>query len=183
MKTLRIGIATAVVALALVLPVAAAPAAGRSDLDSQRIGERVRKELVTLPWYGVFDNLAYSVNGATVTLYGQVVRPSTRSGAEARVKKIRGVETVVNNIRVLPTSPSDDRIRRVAYRQIFGTASLYRYSMGANPSLHIIVDRGRITLEGAVNNKMDAQLAYMAARQIPGVFDVTNNLRVPGRNL
>jgi len=138
----------------------------------------VRKELVTLPYYGVFDNLAYKVEGDTVTLYGQVVRPSTRKDAERRIRKIEGVDRVVNNIEVLPVSGFDNTIRARAYRAIFRTGSLYRYAQGANPSVHIIVRNGHITLEGVVANRMDSQLAYTAASSIPGVFSVTNNLRV-----
>lgn len=157
----------------------AAPAASAAQSnDGLYMMNKVRKELVTLPYYGVFDNLAYKIDGSTVTLYGQVVRPSTRSSAEKRVKKIEGVERVINNIEVLPLSSFDDSIRARAYRAIFRSGSLYRYAMGANPSIHIIVNRGHVTLEGVVSNKMDSQLAYFAANSIPGVFSVRNNLRV-----
>ena len=142
----------------------------------QQVSKRVRKELVTLPYYGVFDNLAYKVEGDTVTLYGQVVRPSTRSDAGRRVAKIKGVQRVVNNIEVLPLSGFDDDIRAQAYRAIFNTGGLYRYALGANPSVHIVVKRGHLTLEGVVGTRMDKQLAEFAARGIPGVFSVTNNL-------
>jgi hyperosmotically inducible protein len=144
--------------------------------DQQQVSKRVRKELVTLPYYGVFDNLAYKVEGDTVTLYGQVVRPSTRSDAARRVARIEGVERVVNNIEVLPLSNFDDRIRAQAYRAIFNTGGLYRYAMGTNPSVHIVVKRGHLTLEGVVGTRMDKQLAEFAARGLPGVFSVTNNL-------
>ena len=140
--------------------------------------EKVRKELVTLPYYGVYDNLEYKVEGSTVTLYGQVVNPVTRSDAARRVARLEGVDQVINNIQVLPVSGFDDSIRAREYRAIFGSGSLYRYAMGANPSVHIIVRNGNITLEGVVSNRMDSQLAYMAANRVPGVFSVTNNLRV-----
>jgi hyperosmotically inducible protein len=153
-------------------------AQGQSAPDRAEVQKRVRKELVTLPWYGVFDNLAYKVEGGTVTLYGQVVRPSTRSDAENRVERIPGVTRVVNNIRVLPLSSFDDSIRRRTYNEIRRKAGLYRYLMGANPSIHIIVDRGHVTLEGVVSTRGDANLAYIAARGVPGTFSVTNNLRV-----
>lgn len=160
------------------LSVLAAGSATPDDgLARQEVMRKVRKELVTLPWTGVFDNLAYKVEGATVTLYGQVVRPTTRSDAENRVKRIKGVERVVNNIEVLPLSSFDDRIRQRAYYTIFNTGSLYRYAQGANPSLRIIVNRGRLTLEGVVANEGDRRLANIAARSVPGVFEVTNNLR------
>ena len=146
-------------------------------LERQQVSKRVRKELVTLPYYGVFDNLAYEIEGRTVTLHGQVVRPSTRTDAARRVAKIDGVERVVNKIEVLPLSGFDDSIRREAYRSIFNTSSLYRYALGSNPSIHIVVNRGHLTLEGVVGTRMDKQLAEFAARGVSGVFSVTNNLR------
>jgi hyperosmotically inducible protein len=148
----------------------------------QRTMDKVRKELVTLPYYGVFDNLEYKVEGGTVTLYGQVVRPSTRGDAAKRVAKIEGVDHVINNIDVLPLSGFDDSIRAREYRAIFRSGSLYRYAMGVNPSIHIVVNGGRVTLEGVVSSQMDSQLAYMAARGVSGAFAVTNNLQVSRGN-
>lgn len=145
-----------------------------------QLERRVRHELVTLPYYGVFDNLAYSVDGGTVTLYGQVVRPSTRSDAARRVKRLAGVTRVVNNIDVLPLSGFDDNIRVATYRSIARMGGLYRYLQGVNPSLHIVVERGHVTLEGVVGNSGDRTLAYHAANRVPGVFSVKNNLRVEG---
>ena len=150
----------------------------QNNRGPERIVKEVRHELVMLPYYGVFDNLAYSINGGNVTLYGQVVRPSTRSDAEHRVKKIAGVTRVVNNIKVLPLSRFDDNIRVATYRSIARTGGLNRYLRGTNPSIHIVVDSGHITLEGVVDNNGDKTLANMAARQVPGSFSVTNNLRV-----
>jgi hyperosmotically inducible protein len=92
------------------------------------------------------------------------------------------VESVVNKIEVLPVSGFDDRIRSRTYRAVFRSGGLYRYAMGANPSLHIVVKNGHVTLEGVVSTKMDSQLAYMAASGVPGVFSVTNNLRVGSRS-
>jgi len=168
--------------VAILFAVAASPALAGPQKGSgnTNLSRQVRKNLVTLPFYGVFDNLAYEVSGSgdTVTLYGQVTRPTTRKDAERRVSKIEGVDRVINRIEVLPLSPMDDRIRARTYRTVFNTGGLYRYAMGANPSIHIIVNRGHVTLEGVVSGKMDSQLAYMAARQVPGVFSVTNNLVV-----
>ncbi|MEK6405703.1 MAG: BON domain-containing protein [Acidobacteriota bacterium] len=163
--------------MVLALLVLAAPAA-LATTGSQKTMDKVRKELVTLPYYGVFDNLEYKVEGETATLYGQVVNPITRRDAERRVAKIEGVDRVINNIQVLPVSGFDDSIRAREYRSIFRSGSLYRYAMGANPSIHIIVKNGNVTLEGVVSIQMDSQLAYMAASGVPGVFSVTNNLRV-----
>ena len=155
-------------------------AQGAQGVTNPQLAKKVRHELVTLPYYGVFDNLAYSINGGTVTLYGQVVRSSTRSDAAGRVKRIAGVNRVVNNIEVLPLSGFDDSIRARTYRSISQMGGLYRYLLGTNPSLHIVVDRGHVTLEGVVSGNGDRNLAYIAANRVPGVFSVTNNLRVEG---
>ena len=132
-----------------------------------------------LPFYGVFDNLSYKVDpDATVTLFGQVTRPTLKSDAENVVKRIEGVERVVNNIEVLPTSMMDDEIRRAAYRAIYGNEVLSQYQMRAVPPIHIIVKNGHITLEGVVAREMDKQIAGMQANSVHGVFSVTNNLVV-----
>jgi hyperosmotically inducible periplasmic protein len=172
----------ATLAIATSAAVAAPVASNDQGLNQQQIMKKVQKELVTLPYYGVFDNLAYKVEGDTVTLFGQVVRPSTRQDAGRRVAKIAGVQQVVNNIEVLPLSSFDDSIRVRTYRTLFRTGGLYRYAMGANPSIHIVVNRGHVTLEGVVSNEGDKNLAYMAARGVPGVFSVTNNLRSEREN-
>jgi hyperosmotically inducible protein len=179
------GIVKKIVALAAVLVISASAAvAVPADSMGQRtsyeqLAKQVRKELVTLPWYGVFDNLAYEINGSTVTLSGQVVQPSTRKDAERRVRKLAGVERVVNQIEVLPLSPFDDSIRVSAYRTLFGWNSpLFRYGRGTNPSVHIVVGRGNLTLEGVVANEGDRRLANALVNSVPGVFSVTNNLRV-----
>ncbi|CDM66413.1 BON domain-containing protein [Pyrinomonas methylaliphatogenes] len=146
------------------------------------IKREVRHELATLPWYGVFDWLEYQVQpDGTVILSGQVVRPTTKSDAEARVKEIEGVSRVVNNIEVLPLSPQDDRLRIALYRAIYNWDSpLFRYAVQAIPPIHIIVKNGRATLKGVVASEADSQLAYAAARSVPGLFEVTNELRVEG---
>jgi hyperosmotically inducible protein len=155
----------------------AAPATEQSSAQTQ-LAKKVRKELVTLPWYGVFDNLEYEIEGSTVTLYGQVVQPSTRKDAERRVAKLAGVERVVNNIEVLPLSSFDDDVRARTYRALFGWNSpLFRYGRGVNPSVHIVVNGGHVTLEGVVSNEGDRRMAYILANGVSGVFSVTNNLR------
>jgi hyperosmotically inducible protein len=179
MRTIKKGILAIVAGIAITASAAiAAPVtSGQPELADQQVSKKVRKELVTLPYYGVFDNLAYKVEGSTVILYGQVVRPSTRQDAEHRVARISGVERVVNNIEVLPLSSFDDSVRVSTYRTLFRSGGLYRYAMGANPSIHIVVKGGHVTLEGVVSNEADSQLAYMAASGVSGVFSVTNNLR------
>lgn len=151
---------------------------GAAQPAPDKITREVRHELVMLPYYGVFDNLAYRVDGSKVTLFGQVVRPTLKSDAEHAVKKIEGVQTVDNEIEVLPLSPNDDQIRRAAYRQIYTKAPLQRYQMGAVPPIHIIVKNGNITLVGIVDNEGDKDLAGMAANGVPGSFKVTNELVV-----
>lgn len=146
--------------------------------ETDKTISKIRKELVTMPFYGVFDNLAFKYEDGVVTLYGQVARPTLRKDAERRVEKIAGVEDVVNQIEVLPLSSFDDRIRLAAYRAIYRQPGLDRLAIQAVPPVHIIVKRGHVTLEGVVNNKMDSTLAFQAANSIPGVFSVTNNLRV-----
>lgn len=146
-----------------------------------RLQKEVRHELVMLPYYGVFDNLAYRVDGATVTLLGQVTRPTLKSDAENVVKGVEGVEKVVNQIEVLPLSPMDDRIRIAAYRRIYGQPSLERYALNAVPPIHIIVNKGNLTLEGVVANEGDKNLANIQANGVPGVFSVKNNLQVEGK--
>jgi hyperosmotically inducible protein len=151
------------------------PASARGEA---RIAREVRHELVMLPYYGVFDNLAYGVSGSTVTLSGQVTRPTLKSDAGNVVKDTEGVERIVNNIEVLPTSPNDDRTRMAVYRAIYGQAALNRYGLQAVPPIHIIVKNGNVTLEGVVANEGDKNIANVQANGVSGVFSVTNNLRV-----
>jgi hyperosmotically inducible protein len=152
---------------------------GRDPFQVQRRLEReVRHELVTLPYYDVFDNLEYRVDGSQVTLSGQVVRPTLKSGAQNVVKNIEGVEKVTNNIEVLPLSPNDDRLRVAVYRAIYGHTALQRYSVRSVPPIHIIVKSGNVTLEGVVANEGDRNIANIQANGVSGVFSVKNNLRV-----
>ncbi len=163
---------------ALAVPVRAqAPPRDTSKYEAW-LAKEVRHQLVMLPWYSVFDNLAYSVNGYTVTLEGQVVRPSIKSDAEAAVKGIEGVEKVINNIEVLPPSPNDDHIRRRVFRAIYSFGPMEKYSLQAVPPIHIIVKGGHVTLEGVVDNEADKNAAYIRANGVSDVFSVANNLRV-----
>jgi hyperosmotically inducible protein len=168
-----------ITALASPAPEDNQPAGALNQKSIDRIYKEVRHELVMLPYYGVFDNLAYKVDpDGTVTLLGQVVRSVLKSNAENAVKRIEAVEKVVNNIEVLPTSINDDRIRRAAYRAIYGNSVLSEYQLRAVPPIHIIVKNGHITLEGSVARRMDKQIAGMQANGVQGVFSVTNNLVV-----
>jgi hyperosmotically inducible protein len=146
--------------------------------EKARIERKVNKEILSLPYYGVFDAIGFKLEGQTVTLEGDVIRPRTSDYAEQEVKEIEGVEKVINNIEILPPSPSDDRIRDRIYRTMINRAGLYRYLIGANPSIRIVVDRGRVRLEGFVTYQSDKILAGMAATETFGVFKVENNLNV-----
>jgi hyperosmotically inducible protein len=143
-----------------------------------RIAREVRHELLMLPYFGVFDNIEYRVDGDTVTLYGAVTRPVLKSDAENVVKHIEGVDHVVNNIEVLPPSPMDDQLRIALFRAIYGYPSLEKYALGVQKPIRIIVKNGHVTLEGVVDNDTDKNLAAMRANGVPGIFSVTNNLRV-----
>lgn len=156
-----------------------ANAADRNEAKGQdRLAREVRHELVMLPNYNVFDNLAFRVDGGTVTLMGQVTRPTLKSEAENVVKKIEGVESVNNQIQVLPASPNDDQIRRAVYNAIFSQTGLQMYSVRSVPPIHIIVNNGNVTLEGVVATEADKNIANVTAHGVSGVFSVTNNLRV-----
>jgi hyperosmotically inducible protein len=143
-----------------------------------RIIREVRHELVMLPYYGVFDNLVYRVDGGAVTLMGQVTRPTLKSDAGTVVKGIEGVTRVDNQIEVLPLSPMDDGLRMAEYRAIYGHPGLDRYAMQAVPPIHIIMDNGKVTLEGVVGTQSDKDTAGIRANSVSGVFSVVNNLRV-----
>jgi hyperosmotically inducible protein len=149
------------------------------NAEENRIAREVRHQLVTLPYYGIFDDLAFRVQDGKVTLLGSVVRPTLKSDAENVTKRVEGVTQVVNQIKVLPLSPMDDRIRIAAYRAIYGDPALStRYGYRALPSIHIIVENGHITLEGVVANAADKNLVGIRANGVPNAFSVTNNLMI-----
>ena len=149
----------------------------------EALKEEVRHQLVMLPYYSVFDWLQAEVKpDGTITLMGQVLRPSIKDDAEARVKKIEGATRVVDNIEVLPLSPMDDDLRIAVYRRIYNFDSpLFRYATWSSPPIHIILKNGHVALRGIVATQGDSQLAYMAARQVPGIFDVRNELQIEER--
>jgi len=143
-----------------------------------RISRDVFHELVMLPQLTIFDNLQYKVDGSKVTLMGQVQDAILKDSAEKVVKKIEGVESVNNQIEILPASPNDDRIRRQVARALFNDERLFRYSMGSVPPIHIIVKNGHVTLEGVVNSQADKDAANLRANSVSGVFSVENHLQV-----
>jgi hyperosmotically inducible protein len=144
----------------------------------ERIQREVRHELLMLSNLTVFDNMTYEVNGYDVTLRGQVTRPILKSDAQNAVKGIEGVEKIDNQIEVLPLSPMDDGLRMRLYRAIYGFPSLQRYSMGVQQPIRIVVKNGHVTLEGVVDSEADKDVAGIQANSVPGIFSVTNNLRV-----
>jgi hyperosmotically inducible protein len=150
--------------------------------DLAYLTKEIRKELVTMPYFGVFDWLEGNVQpNGVVSLRGQVTRPTLKKDAQRRVEKVEGVSRVVNRIEVLPLSPNDDRLRRAVFQQLFNANSpLFRYGQQSVPSIHIIVNNGRLTLKGVVANAADGNLANVRARSVPGIFQVNNELRVEG---
>lgn len=174
-RTLRAGMILSVALLAAQLGFAAQRI---SQAARNRLIREVRHELVTLPLYHVFDHFSFRVDGYTVTLMGKVTRPTLKSGAENVVKKIEGVEKVINQIKVLPLSPNDDRLRLALYQAIYGHSVLQMLAMRAVPPIHIIVDNGNVTLEGVVASEMQKTVAGMQANGVSGVFSVTNNLQI-----
>ncbi|MCW5982887.1 MAG: BON domain-containing protein [Bryobacteraceae bacterium] len=146
--------------------------------DISRLERQIHRELVTLPQYGVFDNIQFRVDGSKVTLLGEVNEPTLRTSAERVVSNIEGVQKVDNRLEVLPVSGQDDDIRRAVYRAVYSHPSLQRYQLRPVPPIHIIVKNGNVVLEGVVANEGDKNIANLQANGVPGVFGVKNNLRV-----
>ena len=193
-RTLITAFAVAAVAFASIsAPASPAPQKGKkAKLESRSsrgaseardlayLTKEIRKELVTLPFFGVFDWLEGNVQAdGTVHLRGQVTRPTLKKDAQRRVERVEGVDRVINQIEVLPLSPNDDRLRRAVFRELFNSSSpLFRYGQQPVPPIHIIVNRGRLTLKGVVANRGDSDLANIKANGVPGLFEVKNELRV-----
>ncbi len=165
-------------ALAAVLAVPSFMYASSANAALSPLEDKVRHELNMLPYYGVFDYISFRVDGDKVTLFGEVAQPVLKLDAEYAVKHIEGVRQVDDQLEVLPLSPNDNRIRFQTYRSIYGYGPLNRYALGTHPSIHIIVKNGNVTLKGVVANKMDHDMANMRANIVPGVFSVTNELRI-----
>jgi len=155
-----------------------APRDQPSAKSQERIVKEVRHELLMLPYFGVFDYIAFKVDGYNVTLLGQVVKPVTKSDAEGAIKHIEGVEKVDNQIEVLPPSPMDDGLRVQLYRAIYGFPALERYALGVQKPIRIIVKNGHVSLEGVIDSDADKNLAGVRANGVPGIFSVANNLQV-----
>jgi hyperosmotically inducible periplasmic protein len=172
-KALLVGFLVAALALVTALPAAAQAQAAGNALE-----ESVVKALLSLPHYSVFDNLFFEADGKDVTLMGQVVLEITKAEAAKRVARVKGVGAVVNKIEVLPPSSADDSLRMSLFRAVFGSADLHRYSLGTDPTIHIIVKGGHVTLVGMVSSAEDRQKAEMVAKSLPGIQSFTNALRL-----
>jgi|SRR5579863_3012557 osmotically-inducible protein OsmY len=163
---------------AVMLAAPAFPYASSGNPASALLEERVRHELAALPYYTVFDNLAFRVDSGQVTLIGQVTQPVVKEDAERAVRKLAGVRSVNSQIEVLPLSRTDDQIRRNIYYAVYGYGPLERYGLGSQPGIRIVVKNGHVTLTGAVASVLDRTMAYQRASAVPGVFSVTNNLLI-----
>jgi hyperosmotically inducible periplasmic protein len=171
-------ITVALLALTIGLVSLAGSTAAQEPKSQQNMIKEIRHQLVLLPYYSVFDNLSFKIEGSKVILLGQVVKPTLKADAGAAVKGVEGVSSVQNDIEVLPNSPMDDQLRRAVYRAIYSEPGLSRYALSAVPSIHIIVKNGNVTLEGVADNDADKNLAGLRANGVPNVFSVTNNLVV-----
>ncbi len=160
----------------MILPVVSSPGSAGQELT--RTERKIHHELVMLPYYDVFDNLQFRVEGSTVILTGQVTRPTLKSSAETVVERLEEIGSVENQIEVLPVSPRDDSIRLAVYRAIYYNSSFTRYAIRAVPPIHIIVKNGNVTLEGVVATEADNNLAQILSRGVSGVFSLKNNLVV-----
>lgn len=148
------------------------------DVSNQRIERKVYSEILKLPFYGIFDIIRFQVDNGTVTLSGKVINAINRKSTEKRIIRLAGVNNVVNNIEVLPLSRFDNSIRRRTLRTITSRGNLFRYFLGSNSAIKIIVDRGHVSLEGFVRTKGDSRLANLLANSVSGTFSVNNNLVV-----
>jgi hyperosmotically inducible periplasmic protein len=196
-----------VAAPAVIAQTAPAPAPTWSQEDMLRIAKEVQKKLGGLTNFSVFDWITFGFHGKTVVLKGYASRPILKSDAANALKNIPGVESVDNQIEVLPNSPNDDRIRAAVYNRIYTQATLRKYNAnqgtvgqatGPGPNIarmaggitndppigfhaiHIIVKNGNVALYGVVNNEMDKTIAGMQANSAPGAFSVDNDLIVQG---
>jgi len=169
----------------VLLACSAMSVSGQSQMSAQasgpaqsRVQREVMHELLMLPYYNVFDSIAFQVNGDTVTLLGWVTQPVLKSDAENAIKHIEGVSRVDNKIDVLPPSPIDDQLRLQLFRAIYGFPSLEKYSLGVQKPIRIIVNNGHVSLEGVVDSQGDKDTAGIRAKGVPGIFSVENNLRI-----
>jgi hyperosmotically inducible protein len=171
-----------VLAMSLVLAVPAFVFGASRAPEQRSLESKVQHEIARLPYYSVFDELSFRVDGDKVTLFGEVTQPVVKRDAESAIKHIAGVGSLESHVEVLPLSGFDDGIRLRTYRAIYGYGPLNQYALGSHPSIHIIVKNGNVTLSGAVNSEMDRETAYLRANSVPGSFSVTNELQVQSQS-
>jgi len=182
MKLFRKFLAFGLVAIALGSATVNAQSFSASG-STRSIEDQVRKKILMLPRYEIFDAIGYQVNGDTVTLTGKVRNAVNRKDAERSVSKIAGVNRVVNQIEILPLGGYDDSIRVRLYETLARSGSLSRYMWENNPSIRLIVDGGHVTLEGFISSRGDYNTINILAHGVSGVFSVTNNLVVDKERL
>ncbi len=176
---IRRTVSTLVVAVVLLAVPGFAAQGTPSSVANPNLERDVRHAINTLAYYGVFDDLSFTIDDSgAVTLSGQVMQYNVHNSAINAVKNVAGVTRVNDNIEVLPLSPFDNGIRIRAYNAIFGYPALSRYAINARPPIHIVVKNGNITLAGVVNNELDRKLVYSRIRSLPGAFTITNDLRL-----
>lgn len=159
-------------------PLSSRNTAAEASKPSKNLEDRVRTELSKLPYYGVFDYLAFQIDDHRVRLTGEASWPALKTDAERAARSVEGVEGVVNDIKVLPVSPNDDRIRLATYWAVYGNAALAPYRLNPQPPIRIIVENGSVTLKGVVRSEMDRRVAHVQANSVPGAFSVTNHLQL-----
>jgi hyperosmotically inducible protein len=160
------------------ISMASIPGASKGNQQTRSLQENVQHALRMLPYYGVFDEITFSVDGDMVTLAGEVVRPILKSDAEHAVANVAGVKQVVNDIEVLPLSPADDSLRLRIYRAVYLQPGFEKYANQAVQPIRIIVRNGNVRLIGVVGTQLDRVLAGMAARNVPFAFSVANDLAI-----
>jgi hyperosmotically inducible protein len=175
---LIIGLVLAVLSLRAQHPPSAKPATAAPKTEESQLSREIRHQLIVLPYYSVFDYIAFTLDGNKITLTGYVLRPTLRTNAEAAVKSLEGVSSVKNLIEVLPKSPADDDSRRAVYRAIFEDSTLQRYAAQEVPLIHVILRNGEVTLEGAVLTEAEKNLASTRVSGVSGISTVKNNISI-----
>jgi hyperosmotically inducible protein len=166
---------TRILTAALLMAALAAPARA-AQTENLQLFRDVQKQVLRYAWFSIFDNVETQVNDGVVILHGKVTMPYKKSDIEKRVARVDGVRQVVNKIDVLPVSQFDDQLRRQLARAIYANPAFRPFATMVNPPIHIIVERGRVTLEGVVNNNVDRQIANSIASQVLA-FEVKNELK------
>jgi hyperosmotically inducible protein len=161
---------------------AAKPATTAPKPEEPQLPREIRHQLLVLPYYSVFDYIAFTLEGGKVTLTGYVLRPTLRGDAEAAVKSLEGVSSVKNLIEILPKSSTDDDSRRAVYRAIFEDSTLQRYAVSDVPVIHILLRNGEVTLEGVVSSEPEKNLASIRASSVSGITGVINHISIHPKN-